>query len=218
MSDFEDIFEFDDDEPVAPIRPIRPDLDEGDDVEDFDGEDFGTDVDAEILLQRALDLVEQSRSIPLSSTVMVPKHEIVELLDDALAALPEDLKRARWLLRDQDLFIEEKKREADQMLEEARVRVQQMAAKEEVVRQARLQAAKILEEANDEARRRRHELDDYCDFKLGEMELVVDRLLKTVVAGRNRLKPIVEAGQTPLAGSEADEDSDGSGFFDNDDL
>jgi len=217
MSDFDDLFEFDD-EPVAPIRPIRPDLDEGDDQEDFDAEDFGGDVDSEILLQRALDLVEQSRSIPLSSTVMVPRQDLLELLEDALAALPEDLKRARWLLRDQDIFIEEKRREADQMLEEARVRVQQMAAKEEVVRQARLQAAKILEEANDEARRRRHEVDDYCDVKLGEMERVVDRIMKTVVAGRNRLKPIVEAGQAPLAGSEADGDTDGSGFFDNDDL
>ncbi len=62
-----------------------------------------------------------------------------------------------------------------------------MVQRTEVVRQARHQAERIVDEAEADARRMRHEADDYVDRKLASFEIVLDRTIRTVQAGRERL-------------------------------
>ncbi len=45
-------------------------------------------------LDQIEDLVESSRSVPLSASIMINKAEILDLLDQAREALPEDLVAA----------------------------------------------------------------------------------------------------------------------------
>lgn len=219
MSDFDDfdgIFDAEDDDlaTVTPIRrPVVDDamgLDEREDLDDFSSSEDET---AESFLRSAIDLVERARGLPMSATVMVSKDDLLDLLDAAVAALPDELRRARWLLRDQEAIIADGQRKVAEIIEQGSAQVQQMASKEQVVRQAKLQAATVLEEANEEARRRRHEVDDYCDQKLAKMQIVLERIQKTVTAARDHLQPVVEAGQVPLGDDVA---ANASGFFDQD--
>ena len=46
-------------------------------------------------LDQIEDLVESSRAFPLSASIMINKAEILDLLDQAREALPEDLVAAR---------------------------------------------------------------------------------------------------------------------------
>ena len=55
-------------------------------------------------------------------------------------------------------------------------------------------AQRILDDANEEARRMRHEAEDYCDQKLAGMEIVLDRIMRTVQAGREKLQATAAAG------------------------
>ena len=170
--------------------------------------------DAEGAIRQAIDLVSTAKSMPLSASAIVSREELLELLDDALALLPEELRQARWLLRDREVFIEEKQREADALLEDVRVQAERMVAKTEVVRQAQATAEQIIADAREEARRLRHEADDYCDQKLAGMEIVLDRIMKTVQSGREKLQPVVDAGAQPLSEELADGADDS--FFDQD--
>ncbi|MGH9114724.1 MAG: cell division initiation protein, partial [Acidimicrobiales bacterium] len=77
---------------------------------------------------------------------------------------------------------------------------------------------RTVEEARDEARRLRLEAEDYCDQKLAAFEVVLDRTIKTVAAGREKLSatppPIADA---PDGRGSIDETSDGvDAFFDQD--
>ncbi|MGH9286456.1 MAG: hypothetical protein ACRD0M_12410, partial [Acidimicrobiales bacterium] len=51
--------------------------------------------DVETLLRRASDLVKNAKSMPLSSSVMVGRDELLELLDAAAGRLPDELRQAR---------------------------------------------------------------------------------------------------------------------------
>ena len=90
-------------------------------------------------------------------------------------------------------------RKADGLLEEVRVQTERMVQRTEIVRQANHVAQRILDDANEEARRLRHEAEDYADQKLASFEIVLDRTLKTVQAGREKLQvtpiPDVEIGE-----------------------
>jgi hypothetical protein len=168
----------------------------------------GEERDAETLVRQALDLVVNAKQMPLSASVLISKEEVAELLQDALQRMPDELRQARWLLKEREDFIAEKTREADVLLEEVRVQAERMVQRTEIVRQANHVAQRILDDANEEARRLRHEVEDYADQKLASFEIVLDRTMKTVRAGREKLQvspippvEIGEQGDTSLAAS-----------------
>ncbi len=187
----------------------------------------GEEHDAEALIRSALDLVQTAKAMPLSASVLVSREELAELLQAALDRMPDELRQARWLLKERDEFLAEKSREADNLLEEVRVQAERMVQRTEIVRQANHVAQRILDDANEEARRLRHEAEDYADQKLASFEIVLDRTMKTVQAGREKLQvtplpkvDIGEGGDTSLAPSTLDGEGHGvddpEGFFDQD--
>jgi F0F1-type ATP synthase membrane subunit b/b' len=171
------------------------------------------DVGIESILDQLLDIIAAAKSMPLSSSVMVSREEVTSLLQSAVECLPDELRQARWLLREREEFLAERTREAEALMEEVRAQAERMVQRTEIVRQANAVAQRILDDANDEARTMRHEAEDFCDQKLAGMEIVLDRLTKTVQSGRAKLAaPLVETRTAveELPGTEED------GFFDQD--
>jgi hypothetical protein len=175
--------------------------------------------DAELLLRRVLDLVNAAPKMPLSSTVRLEKDEVVELLEEAVSRLPDELRQARWLLKEREEYLAKVQREADDILAAARERAERIVQRTELVREAQRLSARILEEANDEARRLRHEAEDYCDQKLATFEIVLERTMKTVQAGREKLQVVPMSTPAPADAGipNADLENSGEVFFDQDD-
>jgi cell division septum initiation protein DivIVA len=181
--------------------------------------------DAETLVRRVMEIINNTRSLPLSSSVKLDnKDEVLELLGEALDRLPEELRRARWMLKEREEFLAKNQRDADEILDAARVRAERMVQRTEIVREAQHTAKRLVEEAREESMRLRHEAEDYCDQKLGAFEVVLDRTMKTVQAGREKLRvtPMPPGGTGALGGPEPEGgdglgDPDGDdGFFDQD--
>ncbi|MDA8380899.1 MAG: ATP synthase F0 subunit B [Actinomycetota bacterium] len=168
------------------------------------------------VLRHLLDIVETAKSVPLSASVLVSRDELAELLEEALEKLPEELERARWILRDRDELLGRARREGEEIVEEARVQAERMVQRTEIVRQANHMAQRVVDDARAEARRLRMEADDYCDQKLAAFEIVLDRTMKTVQAGRSKLHETFSPplGEQTLA-DEEEPTADG-GFFDQD--
>lgn len=178
--------------------------------------------DLESMVRRAADLVAQAKSMPLSNTVLVSKDELLELLDGALERLPEELREARWMLREREEFLARTRAQSDEILEAARLRAERMVERSELVREAHRSAQRTIAQARDEASRLRHEAEDYCDQKLAAFEIVLERTARTVQAGRERLQgtgsdgaaraKIAQAGMSPPEEELTAEE----GFFDQD--
>ena len=184
----------------------------------------GEQADAEAYIRSALDVVMTAKPMPLSSSVRVERDELVELLEGALERMPEEIRQARWMLKERDEFLAESNRNAAAIMEEARVQTERMVQRTEVVRQANHVAQRILDDANEEARRLRHEAEDYADKKLASFEIVLDRTMKTVQAGREKLQvspipavAIGDQGDTSLStGGGFGSEDEPEGFFDQD--
>jgi cell division septum initiation protein DivIVA len=176
-------------------------------------------LNAEALIGRTLDLVNSAKTMPLSASVLVSRDELVKLLGLALDRLPDELREARWLLKERDEFMAERDREAQALMDEVRAQAERMVARTDIVRQANRVAQRILDDANEEARRMRHETEDYCDQRLAGMEIVLDRTMKTVRSGRQKLQAISSPAERPRAAPadpDGAEESEGESFFDQD--
>src|SRR5215510_9266647 len=114
-------------------------------------------------MQEAL---ERARGLFMSASVSVNREEFGAILQDAIDGLPEELREARWLLKEREQVLERAQHEADRLLEAARVRAERMVEKNELVREARRAAEQIIEDADRHASAIRHEAEDYVDRKL----------------------------------------------------
>jgi vacuolar-type H+-ATPase subunit H len=178
--------------------------------------------DTQALLRRVIDIIQSTRTLPLSSSVKLDnKDEVLELLDEACDRLPEETRRARWLLKERDEFVAKMQREGDDILQAARLQAERMVQRTEIVREAQATARRLIDEGRDEARRLRLEAEDYCDQKLAAFEVVLDRTIKTVAAGREKLSmtppPVLDSHDAPSASIELDDTLPGEdAFFDQD--
>jgi hypothetical protein len=191
----------------------RDDYDEIDDDYPDPGDQAGYVGDAETLLRRAVDIIATAPTMPLSSSPRIDRDEIIELLEEALSRLPAELREARWMLKERQEFVAKTRREADELLEAARVQAERMVQRTEVVRAAEQRARQVMETAENDSRRLKLETEDFLDQRLGSFEILLDRLSKTVAAGRQKLS----IGHATTAADQAElEDDPTKGFFDQD--
>jgi hypothetical protein len=180
-----------------------------DDIDDLDDEDFDRRLarrqpggDVEDLLLELHAIVDEARPAPLSNAVKVDRDLLLDILDQAITRLPEDLRNARWLLKERDEFLARTQREADEILAAAAGQAERMVQRSEVLRAAEAKARRIVEQARTEAARVRNECDDYCDQRLAKLETVLERTMTVVAAGRLKLRPDNREIASPFAVSD----------------
>lgn len=191
-----------------------------DDFDDFDDNSYPNPApvqarlgESEMILRKTIDIIATAPSVPLSSTPRIDRDEIIELLEDALVRVPEEIRQARWMLKERQEFLEKTKREADELLAVARQQAERMVQRTEVVRAAEARARQVIDAADEETRRLRNETEDFLDQRLGSFEILLDRLSKTVAHGRQRLSIGTQVEQEA---AEPAEENGTSGFFDQD--
>jgi len=148
----------------------------------------GSSADAEELLRRVADLVAAARPMPLSASAMINKEEVLELLQEAIDRLPDELREARWLRKEREEYLAKMRVDGDEILDAARAHAERMVQRTEVVKAAEHRARRIVEGAEAEARRLRLECEDFCDQRLAGFEIVLERTLKLVASGREKLQ------------------------------
>ena len=96
--------------------------------------------------------VEAAKNVPLSNSVMLPREEFIErmrsirstvdrMLGEAVEGLPEELRAARWMVREREAYIARTNESAREMLVKAKQRSEDLVSESYIVSEA-------VEEAN----------------------------------------------------------------------
>ena len=152
-------------------------------------------MDVMALIDRIEESMDSGRSVPLMRGRLVDIEKVYEIIDEIRGNFPDELKQARWIVKERQEMLEEAEKEANRILEEARDRADSMASEQEVVRRAAEQAASILDEARQQEREIRLGAEDYADEMLANLEVNLGKLLTAVQRGRDRLQGKVNQRQ-----------------------
>ena len=142
--------------------------------------------------------IEAARSMPMSASCVVNRGELLGLLAELKALLPEEINAAQSVLDEKADVLAEGRREAARIIAQAREERLRMLSEQEVYVEAQTQADQIRWEASASAAAMRAEVDDYVDGKLANFEILLAKTLESVergrakLAGRNELAEIVE--------------------------
>src|SRR5918994_348814 len=117
-------------------------------------------MDVLVLIDKLDDTIHNAKPVPLTDQVRVDKEEVYDILDQMRATIPEEIKQARWIVKERQEMLAEAKREAERIIKEARARE----------REIRLGA------------------EDYADDILNTLEVNLTKFIAAVQRGRDRLQ------------------------------
>src|SRR5438034_26795 len=97
-------------------------------------------MDVLVLIDKLDDLVHNAKAVPLTDQVRLDREEIYEILDQMRATIPEEIKQARWIVKERQEMLAEAKRECDRIIQEAREQAMREASQTEIVKDGRFAA------------------------------------------------------------------------------
>jgi cell division septum initiation protein DivIVA len=145
-------------------------------------------VDVLVLIDRLDDLLHNAKAVPLTDQVRIGREEIFDILDQMRATIPDEVKQARWIVKERQEMLGEAKREVDRLLADAREQAVREASETEIKRIAERQAEDIVDEARRTAWDTKLEMDDWADGILATLDTNLDRFLSAARRGRQGLQ------------------------------
>ena len=158
-------------------------------------------------------IVREAKSMPLSSSVLISRDEVLAMIHEMQENLPEEIKQARWVVKDREELLAKARAEGDRIIEQAREEQRRMAMKDAVATRAQEESARMLQEAVDTTSEMRREAEDYVDGKLAQFEIALRKILEDaqgtarslaktldqVEVGRDRLRSPTTVAEQELA-------------------
>jgi len=132
--------------------------------------------------------VEGARNVPLSSNVMLDREVLLEMLYRLRDDLPEELRAARWMVREREAFVARTNESAREMLDRARNQSEELISESYIVKEAVDEANAMTRHAEAEATRIRLEAEDYSEQAMEQTEAVLADLLAQVRERRAELR------------------------------
>lgn len=133
-------------------------------------------------------LVENARSMPMSASCVVNRGQVLDLLDEVRALLPDSLALADDVLADREDIVAAARVEADRVIADGEERARQLVSEHEIYRAAVAEADAVRADADAEAARMRRETDDYVDAKLANFEVALHKTIAAVQKGRDKIR------------------------------
>ena len=145
-------------------------------------------MDVLVLIDKLDEIINDARPMPMTDKVMIDREEIYDILDQMRTTIPEEIKQARWIVKERQEMLAEAKTESDRIVKDANDQAERVVSEQEVVKMAERNAAQIMEDARAREREIRLGAEDYADEVLETLEVNLDKFLSAVKRGRSRLQ------------------------------
>ncbi len=153
-------------------------------------------VDATVRAEQSdiLDIVDdlivhlhQAKSMPLSASALVDRDLFLAKLEALRTSLPDELRAARWMVREREAFIARTNEKAKEILGTAREEADELVSDTNILAEAVEEANILVRRAEGEARRLRLEAEDYIEKILQKVEVLLGGIINQIHSGREEL-------------------------------
>ncbi len=131
--------------------------------------------------------VHEARSVPLSGQVRLEREPLLESLEEIKDRLPEELRVARWMIRERAAFIARTNEDADKIrhqarkvLDQARDTAAELVSEHRILAEAVEEANVLLRNAEVEAQATRLRAEDVVIEQLDRLDHLLTSALREV--------------------------------------
>ncbi|MGY1713644.1 MULTISPECIES: hypothetical protein [Geodermatophilus] len=163
-------------------------------------------------------LIENARSVPMSGSCILPRDQLLDLLDDLRENLPDEVHAAGAIVEQRTEILEQAQAEAEQLTGRTREEADRLVAgarrqreeilgtarrqRDELLARAQAEADELLEQAEAEADRLLAEARDHHAAVLADAEAQQAELLAVAQAEHERLVTETEVYRGAVARSD----------------
>lgn len=116
------------------------------------------------------------------------KKELIDIVENLIDLMPVELRTARWLVREQDTYLNKAREEANEILSIAKVESDRLIADSYVLQEAVIEANALIKKAEDEAQAYRAQIEDQIDVKLTEVLNKFEQINNFIETEKNSLR------------------------------
>jgi|TARA_B100001093_G_scaffold89100_1_gene81132 vacuolar-type H+-ATPase subunit H len=116
------------------------------------------------------------------------KKDVLKLVENLIDLMPVELRTARFIVREQELYLNKAREEADEILANADKESAKLISESFVLQEAVVEANALVKQAEQEAILNRASVEDKLDQKLEEIQLKIDELSNILEREKTNLR------------------------------
>ncbi len=152
-------------------------------------------MDIQHLVDRLEELLNNGRHIPFSTLTVIDEQRALELIDQMRISVPEEIEKAKRVIRERDRIMAQANEEAARIRDLAREKSETLIQRDSITQAAQARAASIIEQSRQEANAIRQEADQYVIDVLSDLEDALKRTLSVVRNGITHVQDDVRTRQ-----------------------
>lgn len=120
------------------------------------------------LIDRLEELVAEAKKAPLSSSVMLDRARVYDLIDQLRVSVPDQVFQATEVVENRDASLRSAQEEANRIIDDARRRAEQEMANDPALKDAEARGRELVGRAEEDAERRRQEAEDEATKRIAD--------------------------------------------------
>lgn len=139
------------------------------------------------LLDRLDQLLEGAHHVPLTQKIWIDEEELQVVISELRQALPQEIRQARWIVRERERVLEDARAEAEGIVRDAKQYISRLADETTITKEANQKATEIIHKAQETARKIHQGAKQYVDDLLNGVEKGLQETHEAVISARKEL-------------------------------
>lgn len=140
-------------------------------------------MDIQHLVDRLEELFTNGRQVPLTPFAVVDEQRALEIIDQMRISVPEEIEKAKRVLRERDRVVAQANEEAARIRDLANEKSESLVDRDNITQAAQSRAASIVQQAQREAEQTKRDADQYVVDVLNDLSSALTQTLSIVQNG-----------------------------------
>jgi cell division septum initiation protein DivIVA len=133
------------------------------------------------LLEYLQEIIENSTKMPLTGKVVIDKREVLDIIDQIVNYLPDEFKKAQWVLGEKERILAEANKQYETVKKETMDMLKKQIENHDITKEAKVMAQEIIASAQRDAKAIRLGARDYADEILCQLDKEIDTKAQAMV-------------------------------------
>ena len=158
------------------------------------------------LLEEIEEIVDTAAGFPLTGKIMVDSQELLEIVREIRAELPDEIQQAQWIKNERERIIAEAKTQYEAVIDDAQKQADALVESNDITVKSKLRADELMKVTENTAKQLKNGTYDYLDGILysfqGKMEhlstLYFGDMFASIEKAFNDINAALEANREEL--------------------
>lgn len=122
------------------------------------------------LLEYLQEIIDGASKVPITGKIVLDKKEMLEVIDQIINYMPDEFKKAQWVLSEKERILEEAREEYDNIKGQTVDMMKKQVENHDITKEAKMKSQDIIALAQRDAKAIRLGARDYADEVLCQLD------------------------------------------------